>query len=62
MLAAVAPPIPQGRSSLIAAAHRDHPVRTPLWCRENATPAMPWATVTDSGRAQGPPRAHPFVV
>eukprot|EP00959_Pyramimonas_sp_CCMP1952_P275897 5766769-Pyramimonas_sp.AAC.1 len=49
-----------GRPARIAAAVSEHPVRTPMWCRENATPAMPWTTVTHSGRPQGPPRAHPL--
>eukprot|EP00959_Pyramimonas_sp_CCMP1952_P252583 5277301-Pyramimonas_sp.AAC.1 len=31
-----------------------------LWCREYAMPAVPWATVTDSGRGERPPPAHPL--
>eukprot|EP00959_Pyramimonas_sp_CCMP1952_P332790 6968937-Pyramimonas_sp.AAC.1 len=26
----------------------------PLWCRQNATPAVTWSTDTGSGRSQGP--------
>ena len=43
-----------------AAAVRDHPLRTPLWCRGYAMPAVPRATVTDSGRGERPPPAHPL--
>eukprot|EP00959_Pyramimonas_sp_CCMP1952_P401368 8410130-Pyramimonas_sp.AAC.1 len=51
-----------GRPWRIAAALKDHPLRTPMRCREYATPALPLTTVTHSGRAEGPPRAHPLFI
>eukprot|EP00959_Pyramimonas_sp_CCMP1952_P133458 2790622-Pyramimonas_sp.AAC.1 len=64
MLVAVAPPIPlcPGRPSRVVAAVRDHPLRTPLWCRESAMPAVPWTSVMDSGRSERPPPAHTLML
>eukprot|EP00959_Pyramimonas_sp_CCMP1952_P091569 1916705-Pyramimonas_sp.AAC.1 len=45
-----------GQLSRIAAALMDHPVRTPCGVKE--TPRLLCPGRTDSGRAQGLPRAH----
>eukprot|EP00959_Pyramimonas_sp_CCMP1952_P119351 2495324-Pyramimonas_sp.AAC.1 len=49
-----------GRLSRIAAAVRFHPLRTPFWCPESATPATLSVPGTHRGRAGRPPPAHPL--